>query len=312
SVTKRFGTFTAVDNLSLEVPDGQIIGFLGPNGAGKSTSLRMGLGIMEPDSGEVELFGARPNVRALQQVGFLPEERGLYKKMTARDTISHFARLKGLSAHDARTRADELLSAAGLEEFSRARISKLSKGMAQKVQILSTLAHRPKFLILDEPFSGLDPVNQQALEDLVRAEHARGATILFSTHVMEHAERLCDRIVMMARGRKVLDGTLKEAFATLGQGARISVENGFDLSSALGPKGFEAVRTTDAGHGETWRIDLPPGREAQDALRAAIEAGAPITGFAPEEARLRDVFVSLVGEADAAALAASLAEDEAA
>ncbi|HBT36423.1 MAG TPA: ABC transporter ATP-binding protein, partial [Hyphomonas sp.] len=307
-----FGTFTAVDNLSLEVPDGQIIGFLGPNGAGKSTSLRMGLGIMEPDSGEVELFGARPNVRALQQVGFLPEERGLYKKMTARDTISHFARLKGLSAHDARTRADELLSAAGLEEFSRARISKLSKGMAQKVQILSTLAHRPKFLILDEPFSGLDPVNQQALEDLVRAEHARGATILFSTHVMEHAERLCDRIVMMARGRKVLDGTLKEAFATLGQGARISVENGFDLSSALGPKGFEAVRTTDAGHGETWRIDLPPGREAQDALRAAIEAGAPITGFAPEEARLRDVFVSLVGEADAAALAASLAEDEAA
>ena len=184
--------------------------------------------------------------------------------------------------------------------------------MAQKVQILSTLAHRPKFLILDEPFSGLDPVNQQALEDLVRAEHARGATILFSTHVMEHAERLCDRIVMMARGRKVLDGTLKEAFATLGQGARISVENGFDLSSALGPKGFEAVRTTDAGHGETWRIDLPPGREAQDALRAAIEAGAPITGFAPEEARLRDVFVSLVGEADAAALAASLAEDEAA
>ena len=312
SVTKRFGAFTAVDSLSLEVPDGQIIGFLGPNGAGKSTSLRMALGIMEPDSGEVELFGDKPNVRALQKVGFLPEERGLYKKMTARDTISHFARLKGLSAHDARTRADELLSAAGLEEFSRARISKLSKGMAQKVQILSTLAHRPKFLILDEPFSGLDPVNQQALEDLVRAEHARGATILFSTHVMEHAERLCDRIVMMARGRKVLDGTLKEAFATLGQGARISVENGFDLSSALGPKGFEAVRTTDAGHGETWRIDLPPGREAQDALRAAIEAGAPITGFAPEEARLRDVFVSLVGEADAAALAASLAEDEAA
>ena len=264
------------------------------------------------DAGEVTLDGAALTAADRRRFGYMPEERGLYKKMTARDTISHFARLKGLSAHDARTRADELLSAAGLEEFSRARISKLSKGMAQKVQILSTLAHRPKFLILDEPFSGLDPVNQQALEDLVRAEHARGATILFSTHVMEHAERLCDRIVMMARGRKVLDGTLKEAFATLGQGARISVENGFDLSSALGPKGFEAVRTTDAGHGETWRIDLPPGREAQDALRAAIEAGAPITGFAPEEARLRDVFVSLVGEADAAALAASLAEDEAA
>ena len=312
AVTKRFGVFTAVDRLSLEVPEGQIIGFLGPNGAGKSTSLRMGLGIMEPDSGDVRLFGDRPNVRALQRVGFLPEERGLYKKMTARDTITHFARLKGLSAPDARARADELLEATGLGEFSRARISKLSKGMAQKVQILSTLAHRPDFLILDEPFSGLDPVNQQALEDLIRAEHARGATILFSTHVMEHAERLCDRIVMMARGRKVLDGTLKEAIATLGQGARISVEAGFDLAAALTPTGFNATRTADTGHGDTWRIDLPPGREAQDALRAALEAGAPITGFAPEEARLRDVFVSLVSEADAAALEASLAEDEAA
>ncbi len=312
AVTKRFGAFTAVDRLSLEVPEGQIIGFLGPNGAGKSTSLRMGLGIMEPDSGDVRLFGDRPNVRALQRVGFLPEERGLYKKMTARDTITHFARLKGLSAPDARARADELLEATGLGEFSRARISKLSKGMAQKVQILSTLAHRPDFLILDEPFSGLDPVNQQALEDLIRAEHARGATILFSTHVMEHAERLCDRIVMMARGRKVLDGTLKEAFATLGQGARISVEAGFDLAAVLTPTGFNATRTADTGHGDTWRIDLPPGREAQDALRAALEAGAPITGFAPEEARLRDVFVSLVSEADAAALEASLAEDEAA
>ncbi len=309
AVTKRFGHFTAVDNLSLDVPEGQIIGFLGPNGAGKSTSLRMGLGIMEPDSGTVELFGSAPNMQALRHVGFLPEERGLYKKMTARDTISHFARLKGLSASDARARADELLEATGLGEFSRSRISKLSKGMAQKVQILSTLAHRPDFLILDEPFSGLDPVNQQALEDLIRAEHDRGATILFSTHVMEHAERLCDRIVMMARGRKVLDGTLKEAFATLGQGARISVEHGFDLAAALSPKGFEAIRTADVGHGETWRIELPPGREAQDALRAALEAGAPITGFAPEEARLRDVFVSLVGEADAAALEASLAED---
>ncbi len=312
SVTKRFGGFAAVDSLSFEVPEGRIIGFLGPNGAGKSTSLRMALGVMPPDEGHVELFGARPNIDALKRVGFLPEERGLYKKMTSRDTIAHFARLKGLSAREARARADELLEATGLGEFARARISKLSKGMAQKVQILSTLAHRPDFLILDEPFSGLDPVNQQALEDLIREEHARGATILFSTHVMEHAERLCDRIIMMARGRKVLDGTLEEAFATLGQGALISVETGFDLAAALGPRGFEAHRAADADHGYTWRVDLPRGRSSQDALRAALEAGAPITGFAPEEARLRDVFVSLVGEADAEALAASGAEGEAA
>lgn len=312
SVTKRFGAFTAVDRLSFEVPEGRIIGFLGPNGAGKSTSLRMALGVMPPDEGHVELFGERPNITSLKRVGFLPEERGLYKKMTARDTISHFARLKGLTAREARARADELLEATGLGEFARARISKLSKGMAQKVQIVSTLAHRPDFLILDEPFSGLDPVNQQALEDLIREEHARGATILFSTHVMEHAERLCDRIIMMARGRKVLDGTLDEAFATLEQGALISVEEGFDLAGALGARGFESHRTADADHGDTWRVHLPKGRSAQDALRAALEAGAPITGFAPEEARLRDVFVSLVGEADAEALTACATEGEAA
>ena len=301
-VTKRFGAFTAVDSLSLDVPEGKIIGFLGPNGAGKSTSLRMALGVIPPDEGEVRLFGDKPNILALRRVGFLPEERGLYKKMSARDTIAYFARLKGMGAAEARTRAVELMDSTGLGEFKATRISKLSKGMAQKVQILATLAHRPDFLILDEPFSGLDPVNQQALEDLIRAEHARGATILFSTHVMEHAERLCDRIVMMARGRKVFDGTLPEAFASLDKGATIEVEEGFDLGGALAAKGFEAHRTADRGHGDAWRISLPKGVGAQDALRAAIEAGAPITGFAPDEARLRDVFVSLVGEAEAAAL----------
>ena len=310
NVTKRFGGFTAVRELSLDVPEGGIIGFLGPNGAGKSTSLRVSLGVIPPDEGEVRLFGAVPNILSLRQVGFLPEERGLYKKMTARETIAYFARLKGLSAGAAKARADELMESTGLGEFRNARVSKLSKGMAQKVQILSTLAHKPDFLILDEPFSGLDPVNQQVLEDLIREEHARGATILFSTHVMEHAERLCDRIVMMARGRKVFDGTLPEAFATLDKGASLEVEQGFDLAAALAPKGFESHRTADRGHGDAWRIALPKGAGPQDALRAAIEAGAPITGFAPDEARLRDVFVSLVGEAEAAALDDPPAERE--
>lgn len=301
-VTKRFGSFTAVSNLSFEVPAGQIVGFLGPNGAGKSTSLRMALGVMAPDEGEVRLFGAKPELKSLKRVGFLPEERGLYKKMTARDTISYFARLKGMSAGAARARADELLETTGLGEFRKTRISKLSKGMAQKVQILSTLAHRPDFLILDEPFSGLDPMNQQTLEDLIRAEHDRGATILFSTHVMEHAERLCDRIVMLARGRKVLDGTLDDAYATLGRGARITLEPGFDLARALAPKGFDVARSLDKGPGEAWRVALGAGKGPQDALRAVLESGAPVIGFQPEEARLRDVFVSLVGEAEAATI----------
>ncbi len=302
NVTKRFGSFTAVDDLSFNVPQGQILSFLGPNGAGKSTSLRIALGIMDADAGKVALFGGKPTVSSLRRVGFLPEERGLYKKMTARATIEYFARLKGLSAGEARARTDELLEATGLGEFRTTSISKLSKGMAQKVQILSTLAHKPDFLILDEPFSGLDPVNQQALEDLIRSEHKRGATILFSTHVMEHAERLSDRIIMMARGRKVFDGTLEEGLSALGKGVRLSVEDGFDLQAALAPKGFDAEQLPEDGLRPEWRVALPAGKGPQDVLRAAIEAGAPIVSFLPEEARLRDVFVALSSEADAEAL----------
>ena len=305
-VSKWFGSFQAVRDLDFDVPRGSIVGFLGPNGAGKSTSLRMALGVLSPDRGEVSLFNERPNLESLKRVGFLPEERGLYKKMSARQIITYFARLKGLTSSDAKARADELLEMMGLGEFARSRVTKLSKGMAQKVQILSALAHRPEFLILDEPFSGLDPVNQQTLEDLIVAEHKRGATIIFSTHVMEHAERLCEKIVMMARGRKVFDGTLDDAFTALGRAVHIGVANGFDLASVMTPAGFEA--TSDGDH---WRIGLKQDQTSQDALRAAIDAGAPITSFAPEEARLRDVFVSLVSDAEAQDLTDTLAADAA-
>ena len=305
-VSKWFGSFQAVRDLDFDVPRGSIVGFLGPNGAGKSTSLRMALGVLSPDRGEVSLFDERPNLESLKRVGFLPEERGLYKKISARQIITYFARLKGLTSSDAKARADELLEMMGLGEFARSRVTKLSKGMAQKVQILSALAHRPEFLILDEPFSGLDPVNQQTLEDLIVAEHKRGATIIFSTHVMEHAERLCEKIVMMARGRKVFDGTLDDAFTALGRAVHIGVANGFDLASVMTPAGFEA--TSDGDH---WRIGLKQDQTSQDALRAAIDAGAPITSFTPEEARLRDVFVSLVSDAEAQDLTDTLAADAA-
>lgn len=305
-VSKWFGSFQAVRDLDFDVPRGSIVGFLGPNGAGKSTSLRMALGVLSPDRGEVSLFDERPNLESLKRVGFLPEERGLYKKMSARQIITYFARLKGLTSSDAKARADELLEMMGLGEFARSRVTKLSKGMAQKVQILSALAHRPEFLILDEPFSGLDPVNQQTLEDLIVAEHKRGATIIFSTHVMEHAERLCEKIVMMARGRKVFDGTLDDAFTALGRAVHIGVANGFDLASIMTPAGFDA--TSDGDH---WRIGLKQDQTSQDALRAAIDAGAPITSFTPEEARLRDVFVSLVSDAEAQDLTDTLAADAA-
>jgi ABC-2 type transport system ATP-binding protein len=305
-VSKWFGSFQAVRSLDFDVPKGSIVGFLGPNGAGKSTSLRMALGVLSPDRGEVSLLGAPPNLESLKRVGFLPEERGLYKKMSPRQIITYFARLKGLSNRDAKARADELLEMMGLGEFARSRVTKLSKGMAQKVQILSALAHRPDFLILDEPFSGLDPVNQQALEDLIIEEHKRGATIVFSTHVMEHAERLCEKIVMMARGRKVFDGTLDEAFAALGRAVHIGVAEGFDLGAVLAPSGFEAVQ-----EGDHWRVSLKPAQTSQDALRATLDSGAPITSFTPQEARLRDVFVSLVSDAEAQDLTDTLAADAA-
>ncbi|MCR9080425.1 MAG: ATP-binding cassette domain-containing protein [Hyphomonadaceae bacterium] len=305
-VSKWFGSFRAVCELDFDVPKGSIVGFLGPNGAGKSTSLRMALGVLSPDRGEVSLLGQPPNLESLKRVGFLPEERGLYKKMSARQIITYFARLKGMTHSEAKARADELLDMMGLGEFARSRVTKLSKGMAQKVQILSALAHRPEFLILDEPFSGLDPVNQQALEDLIVEEHKRGATIIFSTHVMEHAERLCEKIVMMARGRKVFDGTLDDAFTALGRAVHIGAQEGFDLGAAIAPAGFDAVRD-----GDHWRISLTQAQTSQDALRAAIDAGAPITSFTPEEARLRDVFVSLVSEAEAQDLTDTLAADAA-
>lgn len=303
-VSKWFGSFQAVRNLDFNVPQGSIVGFLGPNGAGKSTSLRMALGVLSPDRGEVSLLGAPPNLESLKRVGFLPEERGLYKKMSPRQIITYFARLKGMTSRDAKARADELLDMMGLGDFGRSRVTKLSKGMAQKVQILSALAHRPDFLILDEPFSGLDPVNQQALEDLIIDEHKRGATIVFSTHVMEHAERLCEKIVMMARGRKVFDGTLDEGFAALGRAVHIGVSDGFDLQTTLAPAGFEAHQD-----GDHWRVSLKNGQTSQDALRASIDLGAPITSFTPQEARLRDVFVSLVSEAEAQDLTDTLAAD---
>jgi ABC-2 type transport system ATP-binding protein len=294
-ITKSFAGRRAVSDLSFEARKGSILGFLGPNGAGKSTSLRIALGVLSADSGQVSILGGPPRMQALRKVGFLPEERGLYRRMSARSTIAYFARLKGMSAGEARARAISLLTEQGLGDSARKPVSKLSKGMAQKVQILSALAHDPELIILDEPFSGLDPVNQQSLESLIRAAHQRGATIIFSTHVMEHAERLCDRLVVIARGEKKFDGTPTEALALLPRRVSVVVADGYDLAAAIGGAGFQASREGETEGGRLWRVDLPVGRDAQAALKAAVAAGAPVASFVPDVVRLRDVFVSLVG-----------------
>jgi len=210
-VTKHFAGHTAVDSLSLGVSSGIIYGLLGPNGAGKTTTLRMIMDIYEPDGGEVRLFGQVGGGRANSaRIGYLPEERGLYPKMRVLDVLVFLAEAKGVARRTARTRALEWLDRLGLADWRLRKVSDLSKGMQQKVQFISTVLHDPELVILDEPFSGLDPVNSQVLRDTVIDYRRQGKTVLFSTHIMEHAEKLCDRLCIIARGKKLIDGTLAE------------------------------------------------------------------------------------------------------
>src|SRR6476659_1813171 len=208
-VTKRFNGTVAVDDLSLSVPEGSIYGFIGPNGSGKTTTLRMIMHILLPDQGEIEVLGSRDTAAARDRVGYLPEERGLYKKMTIRRLLRYYARLKGGTRAGIDAAIEEWMERIELPGLLDRPIETLSKGMSQKVQFVSAVVSNPSLLILDEPFSGLDPVNAQVLKDAVLDIRRRGATVVFSTHDMSTAERMCDRIFMIFRGRKVLDGSLE-------------------------------------------------------------------------------------------------------
>ena len=205
-VSKRYGAFEAVKNLSFSVDKGSICGFLGPNGAGKTSTIRMILGLTAPTEGSIMVLGADDGRKVRDRIGFLPEERGLYRKMTPVDAVAYFASLKGVPPSEGRKRAREMLEAQGLGDALKRPMKSLSKGMAQKVQLVAAIAHRPELVILDEPFSGLDPVNQQGLERVIRDLADQGATVLFSTHVMQHAERLCRKVVLLAKGQKVFEG----------------------------------------------------------------------------------------------------------
>ncbi|MEP6472469.1 MAG: ATP-binding cassette domain-containing protein, partial [Gemmatimonadota bacterium] len=217
-VTKRFAGHTAVNDLNLEVYPGGIFGLLGPNGAGKSTSIRMMMNILTPDEGTITLFGVPGTGRELaHRVGYLPEERGLYKKMKVLDHLIFFGEIRNLSRADARKRATAWLERLGLNDWTMRKVEDLSKGMQQKVQFIGALIHEPELVILDEPFSGLDPVNAQVMKDVVVEIARSGRTVLFSTHQMEQAEKMCDRVAIIARGEKVLDGLLSEIKASSGK-----------------------------------------------------------------------------------------------
>lgn len=295
-LVKRYGARTAVRDLSFSVPQGSIYGVLGPNGAGKSTTLRMLVGVLRPSEGRISMMGGPVTREALKRVGYLPEERGLYRSMSARGAIAYLARLKGTPSGKAFKRADQLLNDHGLGKVRRKKIKTLSKGMAQKVQVLGAIAHEPDIVIFDEPFSGLDPVNQRVLEETIRAQAAAGRTILFSTHVMEHAERLCDRILLIAHGSKAFEGTVTDALALAPSVALLETEGAYDLAAALGPKGFNIVQEGEEHGNKRWRARLENGHGSRQLLQACVEAGAPLSLFEPARASLHEAFVALVGD----------------
>ncbi len=293
-VVKKFGDFTAVNDLSFAVPEGGVFGFLGGNGAGKTTSVRMMLDILRPDAGRIAVLGRAPSRENAAAIGFLPEERGLYRLMTVTDTVVYFGRLKGMSAADAAARASALIERLGLAQWAGTTLDKLSKGMSQKVQLATALVNRPRLLILDEPFSGLDPVNQGVLEDLVREAAEGGATVIFSTHVMQHAERLAGRLLLLARGRKVFEGTQAEARAALPP--RLKLTSRADPS--LLPGVARAVTAGPVREGwQEWEVTLAPGRAPGDLLQHCTSNGFFLRSFDLHHPSLHDVFIHLVGGA---------------
>ena len=303
-VTKTFGPKTAVDGLDFEVERGSMVGLIGPNGAGKTTTIRMVMSIIYPDRGTVSVLGRDSAIESKDRIGYLPEERGVYKKMKVLPFIRYMAKLKGLDANTAHQRARHWLEKVELTDVADKKCEELSKGMQQKIQFISSVIHEPELLILDEPFSGLDPVNMRLLRDLIRELHENGTTIIFSTHVMVQAEQLCDHIVMIARGRKVLDDSLAGIRARFDAGAVLfePADNAFDADTLRDLPEVDGVKPAkDAAPGHsTYEVRLAPGVKATDAI-AAIAAAAPTARAEVSRPTLEDVFIELVGEAEAEA-----------
>jgi ABC-2 type transport system ATP-binding protein len=300
-VTKRFAGHTAVDGLSLAVRAGTIYGLLGPNGAGKTTSIRMMLDILEPDEGTVRLFDAVGAGRDHSaRIGYLPEERGLYPKMRVLDVLVFLAEAKGVPQRAARAAALEWLDRLGVADWRLRRVNELSKGMQQKVQFIATVLHDPELVILDEPFAGLDPVNAQTMKDVVVELHRGGKTVVFSTHIMEQAEKLCDELCIIARGRKLVDGPLTDIKRMHG-GRHVVV--GFDGNGGAAPAIFAdraLVRKVD-DYGQYAELELAPGADAQEMLRGLVVSGARLSRFELVEPSLHKIFIDLVGLEAAAA-----------
>ncbi len=291
NVTKRYGEFTAVKDLSFEVCAGRVFGFLGPNGAGKTTTIRMLVGINFPDEGTIELFGQKVSNILQNKIGYLPEERGLYKKMKIVDQLRYFAALKDVSQKEADKRIDFWLDRMKLSEWKKKKTTDLSKGMQQKIQFISTVLHNPDLLILDEPFSGLDPVNVEFMMEVVSELKAQNKTIMFSTHLMETAERLCDDILLINKARKVVAGSLRQVKA--GFSKNLIALRCFGGETVLEDKTLVAKIVE---HADEKEIVLAENADAQSLLKRLIESGASISKFEQIEPSLNDIFIEKVGK----------------
>jgi ABC-2 type transport system ATP-binding protein len=297
-VEKSFGSVRAVKGISLEIAERSLCGFLGPNGAGKSTTIRMIMSIIAPDAGRVEVMGSSA-LAMKDRIGYLPEERGLYRKMKVGEFVGYMAKLKGVHATGLARRIDDWLERLELPGVAKRRCEELSKGQQQKIQLLASIIHAPDLLILDEPFSGLDPLNGRLVLELIRSEQARGATIIFSTHQMHTAEALCDKVILINKGEKVLDASLAELRARYDDRGLVCepIGDAEDFAALTLRAGFAAhARTHDNG---TVDLDLAEGTTPADAMRAALEL-APMRSVGLRRMNLDDLFVELVGGADAA------------
>jgi len=288
-IGKEFGDVSAVRDFSLRVPSGCIYGFLGPNGAGKTTIIRMIMGIFYPDRGHLSVLGTEDPVLVKERVGYLPEEKGLYKKMRVAEMVAYFGQLKGMDLRFARERAEILLREFGLGDWIDKRCETLSKGMGQKVQLLITLIHQPDLVILDEPFSGLDPVNRDLMRDAVLQLKREGKTVLFSTHIMEQAEQICDYVVLINKGIKVLDGALEEVRESKGQAVLLDYDG--DGSMLAGLSGVR--RVNDAG--KQAELFLEEGTDPQQILGALLQK-LRIRRFDLRAPSLHEIFIRTVGE----------------
>jgi ABC-2 type transport system ATP-binding protein len=291
NVTKRFGDLIAVQDLSLEVRPGRVFGLIGPNGAGKTTTIRMIVNIAAPDSGHIQLFGEPLSMDVQDRIGYLPEERGLYRKMRVGEQLRFFAALKGLRSDEANQRIEKWLDRLGLANAEARRTRDLSKGMQQKIQFIIALIHDPDLVILDEPFAGLDPVNVQLMKETILEEKAKGKTIILSTHQMEIAEKLCDDVCMLNRARKVLDGRLREirrSFARNAVALQFEGGDGILQDSAL----VANVRNS----GDDTEVLLAAGGNPQVLLRRLVDSGAVVHKFQLVEPSLHDIFIDKVRE----------------